>query len=429
MKRMKARVWRKVATIMVVTVLACLAWPTGKVAAHLPFSDLTGEEPYAEGVLALSEKGVILGKADGTFRPAEPVTRAQLAVFLARTLGLHEEEVPLLYTDVEPGSWYAGAVGALYQLGLVRGTAANLFLPHAPVSRQQAASLIVRALEAASQDGGLAAVNLSLAEEEVEVWLGGFRDRAFVSAEHRAAVACAVRLNILQGDEEGWLGPGFWLTRGQMAMLLYRAFFLPLEPAPVPAPVVPAASSYPELSVGSSGRMVWLLESVLVALHYPCGEVDGLYDRCTRDAVMAFEKVERLPRDGVAGQEVWMRLFAAQTPTPRLSGEGFRVEVDLARQVMFLINENQVVEIIHVSTGKGGTPTGQGKVWLKQRDWVECSVGWMYFPSYFWPRIAIHGSSSVPPYPASHGCVRTPVWIAEHVYDLLGYGTRVDVYY
>ena len=103
--------------------------------------------------------------------------------------------------------------------------------------------------------------------------------------------------------------------------------------------------------------------------------------------------------------------------------------MDLTRQVLFVIRAGEVAEVVHVSTGKIGTPTGHGKVWLKQEGWQHCPVGWMYYPSYFFPSIAIHGSSSVPPYPASHGCVRTPIWIAAHVYAEVPMGSSVDVYY
>jgi lipoprotein-anchoring transpeptidase ErfK/SrfK len=84
---------------------------------------------------------------------------------------------------------------------------------------------------------------------------------------------------------------------------------------------------------------------------------------------------------------------------------------------------------VHISSGKLGTPTGHGDVWLRQEDWQKCPVGWMYYPAYFWPTIAIHGSSSVPPYPASHGCVRTPTWLSAHIFEQLPMGTGVDVYY
>jgi len=272
-------------------------------------------------------------------------------------------------------------------------------------------------------------VNPSLSDEEADVWRTAFRDRLLIAADHAPSVANAYRLGVMQGASDGWFYPALTLTRAQMAAMLYRAFLLPLEPSQGHPQGVPVATSYPTQSKGSQGALVSFLEARLVALHYPCGEVDGVYDERTRDAVIAFEKVEGLPRDGVAGAEVWQRIFSAQIPTPRLFLGGDRVEVDLRRQVLFIIKAGEVAEVVHVSTGKLGTPTGHGEVWLKQRNWVECSVGWMYFPSYFWPRIAIHGSSSVPPYPASHGCVRTPVWIAVHVYDQLPEGMSVDVYY
>jgi lipoprotein-anchoring transpeptidase ErfK/SrfK len=53
----------------------------------------------------------------------------------------------------------------------------------------------------------------------------------------------------------------------------------------------------------------------------------------------------------------------------------------------------------------------------------------MYSPSYIMPHIAIHGSKSVPSYPASHGCVRTPVWLTDDLYRELPMGFPVDVYY
>jgi hypothetical protein len=211
--------------------------------------------------------------------------------------------------------------------------------------------------------------------------------------------------------------------------MLYRAFEQPLSPSNVYPVEIPPTAAYATLSKGSEGPLVLLLESRLAALHYPCGTVDTVYDECTRDAVMAFEKVERLHRDGIADSEVWQRIFTAQTPTPHLSAGGDRVEVDLTRQVLFVIRAGEVAEVVHVSTGKIGTPTGHGKVWLTQEGWQHCPVGWMYYPSYFFPSIAIHGSSSVPPYPASHGCVRTPIWIAAHVYAEVPMGSSVDVYY
>jgi lipoprotein-anchoring transpeptidase ErfK/SrfK len=94
-----------------------------------------------------------------------------------------------------------------------------------------------------------------------------------------------------------------------------------------------------------------------------------------------------------------------------------------------MIQDDQVMEVVHVSTGKLGTPTGRGRVFRKDPGWVTVPVGQMYSPSYIMPHIAIHGSKSVPNYPASHGCVRTPIWITDHLYDELPMGLQVDIYY
>ena len=64
-----------------------------------------------------------------------------------------------------------------------------------------------------------------------------------------------------------------------------------------------------------------------------------------------------------------------------------------------MIEDNFVVKILHVSTGKLGTPTGHGKVYHKDLGWVEVPVGWMYSPSYIMPHIAIHGFQERAPVP------------------------------
>jgi lipoprotein-anchoring transpeptidase ErfK/SrfK len=56
-------------------------------------------------------------------------------------------------------------------------------------------------------------------------------------------------------------------------------------------------------------------------------------------------------------------------------------------------------------------------------DWV------LYYPAYFLRGFAIHGYPDVPTYPASHGCVRVPMWVASRLYELHPYGYTVRIYY
>ena len=101
------------------------------------------------------------------------------------------------------------------------------------------------------------------------------------------------------------------------------------------------------------------------------------------------------------------------------------VEIDKTRQVLFVVRNGQVELVVATSTGAtGNTPLGEFHVYRKVGgyDWV------LYYPSYFLRGFAVHGYPDVPPYPASHGCARIPMWIAQTVYAQIAYGSAVYVY-
>jgi peptidoglycan hydrolase-like protein with peptidoglycan-binding domain len=410
--------------------LAQSTTPAQTATATQTFTDIRGDEWFAEAVHALAAAGIVEGRQDGSYGPEDSLTRAQMAVFLARVLGL-PESTGEPFIDVTEHDWFAGAVGALYQRRLIYGTSAFVFSPNEPVSRQQAVTMIMRAWDFFAVNDPESAVGRELPGDQAAAWLMGFRDRLMIGPDHAVSVANAYRLGVIDSGVDGWFFPQLNLSRAQMAVMLYRAFLQPVEARNVYPVELPAVSAYAKQSVGSEGSLVSFLETRLTALHYPCGPVDGVYDYRTKDAVMAFEKVERLKRDGAVGAEVWQRIFSAQTPTPRQSLAGTRSEVDLTRQVLFMITDNRVWEIVHVSTGRLGTRTGHHVIGAKYEGWVRCVTleGEMYYPSYIVSKTAIHGYRSVPPYPASHGCVRVPMWMAVELYNQLPTGTPVDVYY
>jgi hypothetical protein len=87
------------------------------------------------------------------------------------------------------------------------------------------------------------------------------------------------------------------------------------------------------------------------------------------------------------------------------------VEVNLTRQVVYLARKGVVLRILDASTGKAATPTPTGNFAIVRRidGWRQSSLGLLWRPNYFWRGYAVHGSTSVPVYPASHGCVRATV--------------------
>jgi N-acetylmuramoyl-L-alanine amidase len=182
--------------------------------------------------------------------------------------------------------------------------------------------------------------------------------------------------------------------------------------------------SDPNLSIGSHGPSVLVLKQRLAELRYALPGVDAGYGYRTYEAVLAFQKVLGLPRTGRIGAAEWRALWRASAPRPRIA-RGNYLEVDKSRQVVMEVRGGKVERVIHASTGAtGNTPVGTWHVYREVFgwDWV------LYHPMYFLRGFAIHGYPEVPPWPASHGCVRIPLWIASSVRERWGYGSVVRVY-
>lgn len=202
----------------------------------------------------------------------------------------------------------------------------------------------------------------------------------------------------------------------------------------------PAASATPLAPVNPAALAAPLaIEQRLAMLRFDVN-ADGVFDDSTRHAVIAFQKLYGLPRSGRPTPDVLVTLASAQLPPPLVPGGGpTRVEIDLNRQVIFLYLEGTLARILPTSTGSGKrfcsegecgiatTPRGTFRVERRIRGWRKSKLGRLYNPLYFNEGIAIHGFPSVPPTPASHGCVRIPMGAAEWFHLLVPDGTPVYV--
>jgi hypothetical protein len=190
----------------------------------------------------------------------------------------------------------------------------------------------------------------------------------------------------------------------------------------------PHTTPLPSLHEGSGGKYVRLLERRLAELHYRLVGIDRRYDFRTADAVMAFRKVQRMARTGTVDEAVWRALAGPVVPRPVLDRRVFHVEVDQARQVLYVVDDRVVIHIIHVSTGKPSTPTRDGlfRVRYKVPGYTPKRL---YYASFFDGQRAIHGWPEVPSYAASHGCVRVPYWHAKWIFGITPVGTPVRVHH
>jgi lipoprotein-anchoring transpeptidase ErfK/SrfK len=156
--------------------------------------------------------------------------------------------------------------------------------------------------------------------------------------------------------------------------------------------------------------------------------------------VVAFQKVNRLGRDGVVGPITRKALERPRVPKPRSTKAGFHVEADLTLQVVYMVRDGRITEILDASSASGQTYTVDGDVRLavtpqgsfviqrKIDAWRRSKLGLLYRPAYFIGGYALHGAYSVPPFPASHGCIRITSTAMDRWYAKLPVGTPMLVY-
>jgi hypothetical protein len=161
------------------------------------------------------------------------------------------------------------------------------------------------------------------------------------------------------------------------------------------------------------------------------GDADGRFGPSTQNAILSFQKWERLGRTGLLDDRTKARLAVALHPAPiTRAAQGKRAEILLDRQIALLIVDNRVVRTIAVSTGKPSTPTPPGDyhVYAKiPRWWSTPFREWLPWALPFIGGIAFHELSDVPAYPASHGCVRQSYTVARWTYKFAFVGMPVKV--
>jgi hypothetical protein len=183
----------------------------------------------------------------------------------------------------------------------------------------------------------------------------------------------------------------------------------------------------PNLSVGSRSDHVRRLERRLLQLGYVIPAADRRFGVPTRDAMYAFNKIQRRARTGVVTESTWRALASPKRPKPRVRSPRNHIEIDQTRQVVMFIRNRKVKWILHTSTGASGA-TRDG-VFRVNRKIAGYSPGRLYYPSYFDGLRAIHGWPEVPNYPASHGCARIPMWSAVWAHNHAPMGMQVRVYH
>ncbi|MEK4359797.1 phosphodiester glycosidase family protein [Paenibacillus sp. FSL M7-1455] len=165
----------------------------------------------AEVIRELAAKHLIEGIDAGRFAPNQPVTRAEMAAMLVRLLNLKGGGTTP-FADVAADQWYADAVSAAVQAGIVQGVSENSFAPNALIKRQEAAAMIARAYKLA---GGASGIGGSAGK-------AAFTDVASSPAWVQEAVQAAYATGLMQGQSPQRFHPTGAATRAESAQMIYN---------------------------------------------------------------------------------------------------------------------------------------------------------------------------------------------------------------
>ncbi len=213
------------------TLLACgllaaqLAAASGS--EHDAFSDVAGTT-HEDGIQAVADAGVVTGYPDGTFRPAEGVTRGQMATFLAAALELPPGDASA-FTDVADTTHEDG-IAAIVLAGITSGYPDGTFRPGEDVTRGQMATFLADGFDLPVDDA--------------------IRFIDVAGTTHEAGINAVASAGITTGVSEQRFAPRATVTRGQTATFLARA--LDLLARLTPPPELPDHGRDPDLGVAVS---------------------------------------------------------------------------------------------------------------------------------------------------------------------------------
>lgn len=166
------------------------------------FDDIPAGHWAANAIKRMAAKHIAKGVSDTSFAPERSVTRAEFTALIVRALGLELKDTNH-FTDVVAGSWYASAVAAASEAGIVNGMSATLFEPERTITREEMAVMLLRAYER------LQAVKSDLSEA------AQFTDHASISSWASASINTVFELGLINGRGNGRFVPQGKLTRAE----------------------------------------------------------------------------------------------------------------------------------------------------------------------------------------------------------------------
>lgn len=174
------------------------------------FDDIEDYSWAKESILYFARHGVVSGAGDRKFLPGNNVTREEFLKMVMRAFQITEEENENVFSDVDAEQWYAPYVNTAKKKGLINGISENEFGSGLPVTREDAAVILVRAAE-------YAGITIPAGNNTSDA----FRDRAEIAEYAVQAVNKLFAAGVIAGKEDMRFAPAEYATRAEVSKMLY----------------------------------------------------------------------------------------------------------------------------------------------------------------------------------------------------------------
>ena len=205
--------WKRILALFLAAV-SCLSLAVSASAANTPnrkatdFRDFDRSAWYAEAVSAAVDNGLLYGKSSTTLDPNGDMTRAEMAAIINRSFGCYKTADISQYKDVSKSKWYYKDVALAVQMGTYNGRSSSAMAPDAPISRQEAMTVVARALELDY-------------DSYSKTDLSAFSDRSEISNWALPYVRAMVGADYIHGRGKV-LAPQDNITRAEFAQIFYN---------------------------------------------------------------------------------------------------------------------------------------------------------------------------------------------------------------
>lgn len=194
--------------------------------AQSRFADISSDYWASEFIQELADRGIISGFPDGSFRPNEPVTRAQFAAMVRQAFRRSATRGAVPFADVPANYWAAEAIREAYTTGFLSGYPNNIFRPDENIPRAQVLVSLANGLGYASGNS-------------IDQTLLAYADASAIPDWARPSVAAATdRQIVVNYPNVGSLAPNRAATRAEVAAFIYQALVSSGNVAAIDSPYI-----------------------------------------------------------------------------------------------------------------------------------------------------------------------------------------------